>query len=67
MLADAFGPGSSVGAACERHRIGSGQLYTWRRQAVNGQLDGINPSGRVVAAPAFAEASLDTGQSAERW
>ena len=33
MFADAFG---SVGAACELHRIGSGQLYTWRRQAVNG-------------------------------
>src|SRR5690554_2536058 len=61
MLADAFGPGGSVGQTCERHRIGSGQLYTWRRLAVNGQLGGINSSGRALAAPTFAEASLDTG------
>lgn len=63
MLADAFGPGGSVGQTCERHRIGSGQLYTWRRLAVNGQLGGINSSGRALAAPAFVEASLDTGGS----
>ena len=61
MLADAFGPGGSAGQACERHRIGSGQLYTWRRQTMNGQLDGMNPSGRALAAPAFAEVALDTG------
>jgi transposase len=61
MLADAFGPEGSVGQTCERHRIGSGQLYTWRRLAMNGQLEGMTPSGRALAAPAFAEASLDTG------
>ena len=61
MLADAFGPEGSVGQTCERHRIGSGQLYTWRRLAMNGQLEGMTPSSRALAAPAFAEASLDTG------
>src|SRR5690606_30856065 len=63
MLADAFGPGGSVGQTCERHRIGSGQLYTWRRLAMNGQLEGMTPSRRALAAPAFAEVSLDTGPS----
>jgi len=28
---------------------------------VNGQLEGMTPSSRALAAPAFAEASLDTG------
>ena len=28
MLADTFGLGESVGADCERHRIGSGQLQS---------------------------------------
>src|SRR5690554_5829020 len=63
ILAVAFDPWGSVGQTCERHRIGSGQLYTWRRLAVNGQLGGMNPSGRALAAPAFTEVSLDTGPS----
>lgn len=38
ILRDAFGPDGSVRAACERHEVGSGQLYTWRRLAMSGEL-----------------------------
>ncbi|MFC3786155.1 transposase-like protein [Sphingopyxis italica] len=31
---EAFGPDGSASATCERHVIGSGMLYTWRRQAL---------------------------------
>ena len=30
VVRDAFGPLGSVREACERHDIGSGQVYTWR-------------------------------------
>ena len=44
-------PNGSVRAAVERHEIGSGAIYTWRRQAMSGALS------RVPARPqtAFAE------------
>lgn len=51
ILRDAFGPDGSVGDACKRHSIGSGQIYTWRRQAMSGELVGIKPA----ALPSFAE------------
>jgi transposase len=54
ILRDAFGPDGSVRAACERHEVGSGQLYTWRRQAMSGELTGI----KVPALPAFAEVEV---------
>jgi len=41
ILRDAFGPEGSVRAAIERHEIGSGAIYTWRRQAMSGALTGI--------------------------
>lgn len=31
ILRDAFGPDGSVRAAVERHEVGSGAIYTWRR------------------------------------
>ena len=45
ILRDAFGPGGSVRSAIERHEISSGMLYTWRKNAMSGQL------GVVRAAP----------------
>ena len=54
ILRDAFGPEGSVRAACERHEVGSGQLYTWRRQAMSGELTGI----KRLALPAFAEVEV---------
>ena len=51
ILRDAFGPGGSVREAIELHEVSSGLLYTWRRQAVAGTLDGsVKP-----ALPSFAE------------
>jgi transposase-like protein len=44
ILRDAFGPDGSVRAAVERHEIGSGAIYTWRRQAMSGALSGV-PAG----------------------
>lgn len=55
MLTDAFGPGESVSAACERYWIGSG---TWRRRAFNGELDGRKPAARAISEAAFAEVAL---------
>src|ERR1700710_97119 len=40
-LRDAFGPGGSVRAAGERHEVGSGAIYPWRRQAMLGALSGV--------------------------
>jgi transposase len=54
ILRDAFGSGGSVRSACERHEVGSGQLYSWRRQAMSGELTGV----RVPALPVFAEVEV---------
>lgn len=54
ILRDAFGSGGSVRAACERHEVGSGQLYSWRRQAMSGELTGV----KSPALPTFAEVEL---------
>jgi transposase len=54
ILRDAFGPEGAVRTACERHEVGSGQLYTWRRQAMSGELTGI----KAPALPAFAEVEV---------
>ena len=59
MLRDAFGPGGSVRGSMERHEVTSGLLYTWRRQAMSGELAGTPrpalPEPVVSAAPCFAE------------
>lgn len=41
MLRDAFGSGGGVRTAMERHEVSSGQLYTWRKQAMSGELRGF--------------------------
>ena len=53
MLRDAFGPGGCVRRAMDLHEVSSGQLYTWRRQAMSGEL-----SGRPPALPVFAEVRI---------
>lgn len=50
MLRDAFGPGGCVRRAMDLHEVSSGQLYTWRRQAMSGEL-----SGKPPVLPVFAE------------
>lgn len=54
ILRDAFGPEGSVRAACDRHEVGSGAVYTWRRQAMSGELTGVRPP----ALPAFSEVEV---------
>lgn len=54
VLRDAFGPDGCVRVAVERHEVGSGSIYSWRRQAMSGVLGGI----RKVADPAFAEVEV---------
>ena len=51
VLRDAFGPEGCVRTACERHDVGSGAIYTWRRQAMSGELAGV----RNATGSAFAE------------
>lgn len=40
--------------ACERHDVGSGSIYTWRRQAMSGELAGV----RRLAEPTFAQVQI---------
>lgn len=54
MLRDAFGPDGRVRAAMERHEVSSGQLYTWRREAMSRALRSSVPAVR----PAFAEVQV---------
>ena len=58
ILRDAFGSGGSVRDAMERHEVTSGQLYTWRRNAMAGLL--IDRPSKVLAEPSasFAEVSI---------
>jgi transposase len=58
ILRDAFGPDGSVRSACERHEVGSGLLYTWRRLAMSGELTGTRPSVPSISGPGFAEVEL---------
>jgi transposase len=53
MLRDAFGPGGCVRRAMDLHEVSSGQLYTWRRQAMSGEL-----SGKPPVVPVFAQVRI---------
>ena len=54
ILRDAFGPEGSVRSATERHEVGSGAIYTWRRQAMSGALSGIARRSE----PSFVEVQI---------
>jgi transposase len=58
ILRDAFGPGGSVRVACERHEVGSGAIYTWRRQAMSGELTGVRPPALSMTGPVFTEVEI---------
>ena len=60
MLRDAFGPDGRVRAAMERHEVSSGQLYTWRREAMSGALRSSVP----VVRPTFAQVQGKRGLKA---
>lgn len=59
ILCEAFGSGGSISATCKRHAIGSGLLYTWRRQALAGDL-----TGTKRAPPSFAEVEVSVPTAA---
>jgi transposase len=60
ILREAFGPNGSVSAACQRHAIGSGMPYTWRRQALAGDLTGA----KRTPTPSFAEVEVSVPSAA---
>jgi transposase len=44
IVMESLEPGGSPIAVARRHGIGSGLLYTWRRQLVEGQLKALLPA-----------------------
>jgi transposase len=63
IVMESLEPGGSPIAVARRHGIGSGLLYTWRRQMVEGQLKArlpVPPSFvSVAAAPDEADAAVE--------
>ena len=43
ILKETLAPGATVAAVARRHGIGTGQVYTWRRQALAGAVGGFMP------------------------
>ena len=43
ILQETLVPGATVAAVAKRHGIGTGQIYTWRRQALAGAVGGFMP------------------------
>ena len=43
ILQETLTPGATVAGVAKRHEIGTGQIYTWRRQALAGVLVGFMP------------------------
>lgn len=60
ILRETFGSGGSISATCKRHAIGSGLLYTWRRQALAGDLTGT----KRASSPSFAEVEVSVPTAA---
>jgi transposase len=62
MLRDAFGSGGCVRTAMERHEVSSGQLYTWRKLAMSGELSGFCapalPLPSAMQVPCFAAVEI---------
>jgi transposase len=59
IVLESLVPGGSPIAVARRHGIGSGLLYTWRRQMVEGQLKALMP-----AAPSFVPVTASPGSEA---
>ena len=66
MLRDAFGADGCVRTAMEQHEVSSGQLYTWRRLAMSGELTGIAPPALMSpvsgACTDFAEVAINESE-----
>jgi transposase len=63
IVLESLEPGGSPIAVARRHGIGTGLLYTWRRQMVEGQLKALMPAAPsfvpVAAVPDGAVAAVD--------
>ena len=52
ILKETTQPGVIVAAVARRHGIGTGQLYTWRKQLLRGAMAGFVPVEMVKPEPA---------------
>ena len=52
ILKETTQPGVIVAAVARRHEIGTGQLYTWRKQLLRGAMAGFVPVELVKPEPA---------------
>jgi transposase len=59
MVLESLEPGGSPVAVARRHGIGTGLLYSWRRQLVEGQLKAL-----MAAAPGFVPVAALPGDQA---
>ncbi len=68
MLRDAFGSGGCVRTAMDLHEVSSGQLYTWRHQAMSGELSGVTalPPPLPEPVPCFAEVAIAEPEPLQR-
>lgn len=53
ILKETTGPGAIMAAVARRQGIGTGQLYTWRRQLLRGAMAGFVPVKLVPDAPSL--------------
>jgi transposase len=60
ILKETTQPGAIVAAIARRHGIGTGQLYTWRKQLLRGAMAGFVPVELVQ--PELAGKMADTGR-----
>ena len=44
-------PGAIVSAVARRHSVGTGQLYTWRKQLLRGAMAGFVPVELAASSP----------------
>jgi transposase len=50
IVEESLSPGASLAAIARKHGIGTGQLYTWRRQLLSPRLAGAGGFARVEMA-----------------
>jgi len=66
ILHDAFGPDGSLRRARERHDVSAAQLYSWRRQALSGELTRVASAVPVFAAVEMTAADLPAPSASAR-
>ena len=66
ILHDAFGPDGSLRVARERHDVSAAQLYSWRRQALSGELTRVAPASPAFAAVEMTGADLAAPSASAR-